>query len=202
MKRIFWGMLLIMIDLTIMNGVFYLDLLPDFLGVLLCLWGMAQLDDVWHESRIRGFLCFYAFYTVADLLMGMYGIIFSPITMSLMPVLSNIMTLYLAAELTSMIRHMENQTCCLYGKELHASWSLLCISLSVTTFIFLVKDVDTLFGVFGIAQWLAAMITIFLMVSFLISTALWLSYFFLAARQYTHCHDQVSTMHHRTNPVL
>ena len=28
MKRIFWGMLLIMIDLTIMNGVFYLDLLP------------------------------------------------------------------------------------------------------------------------------------------------------------------------------
>ena len=30
MKRIFWGMLLIMIDLTIMNGVFYLDLLPDF----------------------------------------------------------------------------------------------------------------------------------------------------------------------------
>ena len=127
MKRIFWGMLLIMIDLTIMNGVFYLDLLPDFLGVLLCLWGMAQLDDVWHESRIRGFLCFYAFYTVADLLMGMYGIIFSPITMSLMPVLSNIMTLYLAAELTGMIRHMENQTCCLYGKELHASWSLLCI---------------------------------------------------------------------------
>ena len=186
MKRIFWGMLLIMIDLTIMNGVFYLDLLPDFLGVLLCLWGMAQLDDVWHESRIRGFLCFYAFYT----------------TMSLMPVLSNIMTLYLAAELTSMIRHMENQTCCLYGKELHASWSLLCISLSVTTFIFLVKDVNTLFGVFGSAQWLAAMITIFLMVSFLISTALWLSYFFLAARQYTHCHDQVSTMHHRTNPVL
>lgn len=92
MKRIFWGMLLIMIDLTIMNGVFYLDLLPDFLGVLLCLWGMARLDDVWHESRIRGFLCFYAFYTVADLLMGMYGIIFSPITMSLMPVLSNIMT--------------------------------------------------------------------------------------------------------------
>ena len=78
MKRIFWGMLLIMIDLTIMNGVFYLDLLPDFLGVLLCLWGMAQLDDVWHES----------------------------------------------------------------------------------------------------------------------------SYFSLAARQYTHCHDQVSTMHHRTNPVL
>ena len=202
MKRIFWGMLLIMIDLTIMNGVFYLDLLPDFLGVLLCLWGMAQLDDVWHESRIRGFLCFYAFYTVADLLMGMYGIIFSPITMSLMPVLSNIMTLYLAAELTGMIRHMENQTCCLYGKELHASWSSLCISLSVTTFIFLVKDVDTLFGVFGSAQWLAAMITIFLMVSFLISTALWLSYFFLAARQYTHCHDQVSTMHHRTNPVL
>ena len=49
MKRIFWGMLLIMIDLTIMNGVFYLDLLPDFLGVLLCLWGMAQLDDVWHH---------------------------------------------------------------------------------------------------------------------------------------------------------
>ena len=83
MKRIFWGMLLIMIDLTIMNGVFYLDLLPDFLGVLLCLWGMAQLDDVWHESRIRGFLCFYAFYTVADLLMGMYGIIFSPILSSI-----------------------------------------------------------------------------------------------------------------------
>ena len=108
MKRIFWGMLLIMIDLTIMNGVFYLDLLPDFLGVLLCLWGMAQLDDVWHESRIRGFLCFYAFYTVADLLIGMYGIIFSPITMSLMPVLSNIMTLYLAAELTGMIRQTKH----------------------------------------------------------------------------------------------
>ena len=56
----------------------------------------------------------------------------------------------------------------------------------MTTFIFLVKDVDTLFGVFGSAQWLAAMITIFLMVSFLISTALWLSYLFLSARQHEH----------------
>ena len=50
--------------------------------------------------------------------------------------------------------------------------------------------------------WLAAMITIFLMVSFLISTALWLSYFFLAARQYTHCQDQITAIHHQSDPAL
>ena len=68
MKRIFWGMLLIMIDFGITNGAAFFDLLPDLLGVLLCLWGIAQLNDVWHRSRIRGFLCFYAVYTLADLI--------------------------------------------------------------------------------------------------------------------------------------
>ena len=56
----------------------------------------------------------------------------------------------------------------------------------MTSFVFLANDVDKLLGVFGSAQWLAAMITIFLMVSFLISTALWLSYLFLSARQHEH----------------
>lgn len=51
MKRIFWGMLLIMIDFGITNGAAFFDLLPDLLGVLLCLWGMAQLNDVWHRSK-------------------------------------------------------------------------------------------------------------------------------------------------------
>ena len=37
MKRIFWGMLLIMVDITIKSGIFYLNLPPDCLGALLCL---------------------------------------------------------------------------------------------------------------------------------------------------------------------
>lgn len=160
---------------------------------------MAQLNDVWHESRIRTFLCIYAFYTVTDLLMGIYGTVFSTITMTLMPVLSNVLMLYLTFEITNMVRHIENQT---YGKELHACWILLCVSLCVTAFIFLVNDVEKRFGVFGSAQWLAAMIVLFVMIFFLISTVLWLSYFFLAARQYTHCQDQITAMHHQSDPAL
>ena len=36
MKRIFWGMLLIMIDFGITNGAAFFDLLPDLLGVREC----------------------------------------------------------------------------------------------------------------------------------------------------------------------
>ena len=77
-----------------------------------------------------------------------------------------------------------------------------CVSLCVTAFIFLVNDVEKRFGVFGSAQWLAAMIVLFVMIFFLISTVLWLSYFFLAARQYTHCQDQITAMHHQSAPAL
>ena len=56
------------------------------------------------SPRIRTFLCIYAFYTVTDLLMGIYGIVFSTITMTLMPVLSNVLMLYLTFEITNMVR--------------------------------------------------------------------------------------------------
>ena len=79
---------------------------------------------------------------------------------------------------------------------------VIALTQCVTSFVFLANDVDKLLGVFGSAQWLAAMITIFLMASFLISTALWLSYFFLAARQYTHCQDQITAIHHQSDPAL
>ena len=185
MKRIFWGMLLIMIDFGITNGAAFFDLLPDLLGVLLCLWGMAQLNDVWHRSKICGFLCFYAVYTLADLIICLLGIATS-FTMTIMPLISNALMLYLTFMLTAMIQHMEKDRHCLYGKDLRISWILLCVTQCVTSFVFLANDVDKLLGVFGSAQWLAAMITIFLMVSFLISTALWLSYLFLSARQHEH----------------
>ena len=47
MKRIFWGMLLIMIDFGITNGAAFFDLLPDLLGVLLCLCA-------WRSSMMFG----------------------------------------------------------------------------------------------------------------------------------------------------
>ena len=63
---------------------------------------------------------------------------------------------------------------------------MLSVTPGVTPLVFLANVVAPLLGVFGSAQWVAAMITIFLMVSFLISTALWLSYLFLSARQHEH----------------
>ena len=178
MKKIFWGMLLIMVDFDIGNGVAFIDLLPDFIGVLLCLWGMAQLEFPWHKFRMGVFFGFYAFYTLADLLIGLLGIVNG------LPVLSNALMLYLTFEITNMVRHMENGGKDLYGKELRIIWILLCVSQCVTTFVFLVNDVNTLFGAFGSAQWLVAMLFLFVMIFFLVSTALWLGYLFLAARQY------------------
>ena len=113
MKRIFWGMLLIMIDFGITNGAAFFDLLPDLLGVLLCLWGMAQLNDVWHRSKICGFLCFYAVYTLADLIICLLGIETS-FTMTIMPLISNALMLYLTFMLTAMIQHMEKDRHCLW----------------------------------------------------------------------------------------
>lgn len=184
MKKIFWGMLLIMVDFSIGNGVEFIDLLPDFIGVLLCLWGMAQLEFPWRKFRMRVFFGFYAFYTLADLLIGLLGIALPIQLLNGLPVLSNVLMLYLTFEITSMIQHMENGGKDLYGKELRIIWILLCVSQCVTTFVFLVNDVNTLFGAFGNAQWLVAMLFLFVMIFFLVSTTLWLGYLYLTARQY------------------
>lgn len=48
MKKIFWGFLLIFIDINIGSGSFKIDLLPDFVGEILLLYGMKELQN---ESR-------------------------------------------------------------------------------------------------------------------------------------------------------
>lgn len=141
MNKIFIGMLLVFLDFNLDIGAMRIGLIPDFLGYIFILQGLAQLSGKSERfSKVRPFAFGMLIMTALHYLLGLLGLSLTlGIADYLLSLLLTIVSLYVAYGIVMGIRDIESaQGHNLAGAQLLSRWRLLAILSVLVYFLFLI----------------------------------------------------------------
>lgn len=136
MNNIFYGMLFVFLDFNIQFGTTTVGLIPDFIGYILIVQGLAELtagDD--RFARVRPTAIGMAVYTGVLYAMDLFGIspAMPPLFVFLLGLASKLVSLYVSYNIVMGVNDLETllgQD--LNGRSLYTAWTILAVlSLAV-----------------------------------------------------------------------
>lgn len=141
MSKIFMGMLLVFLDFNLDIGAIRIGLIPDFLGYIFILQGLAQLADKSERfSKVRPFAFGMLIFTAIHYLFGLLGIsVTLGIADYLLSFLSTLVSLYIAYGIVMGAKDIESANGQNLGSaQLLSRWKLLAILSVLVYFLFLI----------------------------------------------------------------
>jgi hypothetical protein len=139
LKNIFIGLMLIYLDFSINLGNSKIGLIPDFIGYIVMIKGLAEMAD---ESplflKVKPFAGGMSVYTGILYLMDLFGISVSlGVLFYLFAITSTVISLYISYNIVMGVKEMEGKyNVLLNGDSLKSIWTVLTV-INIIVYVFL-----------------------------------------------------------------
>lgn len=157
MKTLFWGFFFVYLNFNLNVNGHSLNLLPDFVGYILLLRGIRELEE---ESSLfakaRPFAVGMAVYEAILWVGALLGVASGGLVGSLLGVISLAASLYISWVLVQGVREIEaHRAAELHGALLYSRWKLLAVLQAITWLLTLMANLANLSALLVLAGVLA-----------------------------------------------
>ena len=151
MGNLFIGFILVFLDFNLNLGNSTIGLIPDFLGYIVMIKGLEQMDD---ESaffmKIKPYVTGMAFYSTFLYLLDLLGVSISiGVLTYVLAIISTVISLYISYNIVMGVIDMEGKyNTTLNGNSLKSTWTLLAV-LNVLSFVTLIIPLLAIMSIIG-----------------------------------------------------
>lgn len=151
MGNLFIGFMLIFLDFNLNLGNSTIGLIPDFIGYIVMIKGLEQMDD---ESaffmKIKPYVTGMAFYSTFLYLLDLLGVSISlGVLTYVLAIISTVISLYISYNIVMGVIDMEGKyNTTLNGNSLKSTWTLLAV-FNILSFVTLMIPLISLISIIG-----------------------------------------------------